>query len=58
MLDDHETALYDAFEAFAGALWSDEPVLEPEGTPVIERVMFDARVRGTADRHIHQRKQQ
>jgi hypothetical protein len=40
MLDDHETQLYDAVEMFAGALWSDEPMPEPEGTPIIERVML------------------
>ena len=46
MLDDSETGLYDAVDAFVGALWSDEAMPEPEGIPVIERVMFDHRVIG------------
>ena len=52
-LDDHETELYDAVTEFRGALWSDEPMPEPEGTPIIERVMF--KNPGTADRTQHQR---
>lgn len=54
MLDDHETSLYDIVDAFEGALWSDIPMPEPDGVPVVERVMFDPRVRGTADRSQHQ----
>jgi hypothetical protein len=40
MVDDYEFDLYDNVDSFEGANWSTEPVPEPEGTPVIERVMF------------------
>jgi len=53
MLDDHETTLYDIVDAFEGALWSDEPMPEPEGTPVIDRVIFDEKICGTANRTKH-----
>jgi len=58
MLDDQETPLYDAVQSFAGALWSDDPMPAPDGTPVVKRVMFDEQVRGTADHRLHQRKRE
>lgn len=53
MLDNNETQLKDAVDEFVDALWSDEPMPEPEGTRVSERVMFDMPSR--ANRMQHQR---
>lgn len=51
MLDDHQTSVYEAVEMFEGALWSDEPMPEPDGTPVVARVAFEKP--NTADRSRH-----